>query len=66
MKNKPFPKRGSLMTWLLLPFDLWRIRRESPADAAELIRYIESRRSPRMKTRPMQLILTELRKRVPA
>jgi len=63
MKNMPYPKRGLLITWLHLPFDLWRIRKGSPADARELLKYFETRRSIRIKGRSMEMILAALRKR---
>ena len=50
------------MTWLYLPFDLWRIRQAGPANARELLKYFETRRSIRIKGRPMELILAALRK----
>jgi len=62
-KSMPYPKRGWLMTWLHLPFDLWRIRQGSPADARELLKYFETRRSIRLKGRPSELLLAALRKR---
>jgi hypothetical protein len=62
-KIHPYPKRSWLMTWLRLPFQLCRIRFASPATAAEVIRYIEQRRSRRMTQQPMRIILAALRRR---
>ena len=61
-KRMPY-RRGWLMTWLHLPFDLWAIHRESPADAAEGVRYIENWWQEERLNRPMKVILAALRKR---
>lgn len=62
-KKKPYPKRGWLMTWLRLPFDLMGIRLMRPADAVELVRYLELRGGKRLQSRPMRLIVAALHRR---
>ncbi len=63
MVTSYYKRRGLLISWLRLPLTLLHIRGERPADAAEEIRYLESRRASYSKSRPMQIALAALRRR---
>jgi hypothetical protein len=59
-----YRRRGLFVSWLRLPFTLLSIRGESLADAAEEVRYLESHRRSYLSSRPMQIVLAALRRRV--
>ena len=62
----PYRRRKGLNAWLNLPLTLLKIRSERPRDAAEEVRYLESRQSSYVSSRPMQIILAALRERATA
>ncbi len=59
-----YRRRGLLISWLRLPLTLLSIRGESLADAVEEMRYLESHRRSYLKSRPMQIALAALRRRI--
>ena len=60
---RSYRRRKLLSAWLHLPFTLLKIRGERPRAAAEAVRYLESRHSSYVSSRPMQIILEALRRR---
>lgn len=60
---RPYRRRKLLIAWLRLPLTLLNIRGERPRDAAEEVRYLESRHASYVSSRPMKIVLAALRRR---
>ena len=59
----PYKRRGLLVSWLRLPLTLLQIQTERPADAAEIVRYLKSRRSGYLRSQPMKIVIAALQRR---